>query len=572
MESSIKFNMPRERSSIIKVIGVGGGGGNAVNYMFSQGIKGVDFIICNTDLQVLEASPIANKIQLGANLTNGLGAGANPEVGKQSAMEAVEDIIETLGVNTKMLFITAGMGGGTGTGAAPIIAKIARDLDILTVGIVTTPFSFEGKKRISFAEEGIEALKKSVDCLLVINNNKIKEMYGNLPMSQAFSQANEILNTAAKGIAEVITYPGEINVDFEDVKTVMKSSGVALMGSATASGQDRAIEAVKAALNSPLLNDNKILGAKNILLNISSAKGAHELLMDEFEAISNYIQEESGNKAEMIIGTSYDENLGESIAITLVATGFESGKYENKLIEIEPVQAVQKPIVMPLINEVDAPVANANSVDEAVIDTPQDISLLAPETIVEEAPVEQINHFLFEAELTEEFNTEASIEFEINPQSTENITNELINESEIDFQDNADLSEIPQEQLVNPVAFSQDDLPLPQAPNAAADKKDFFIQPSLLDFHEDPFFEEAERKIEKQISRIKELKELNLNIHSSQGLRDLEKEPAYKRRQKRLDEIPHSSASQVSRLSLFEDGSGKPELKSNNSFLHDNVD
>jgi cell division protein FtsZ len=574
MESSIKFNMPRERSSIIKVIGVGGGGGNAVNYMFSQGIKGVDFIICNTDLQVLEASPIANKIQLGANLTNGLGAGANPEVGKQSAMEAVEDIIETLGVNTKMLFITAGMGGGTGTGAAPIIAKIARDLDILTVGIVTTPFSFEGKKRISFAEEGIEALKKSVDCLLVINNNKIKEMYGNLPMSQAFSQANEILNTAAKGIAEVITYPGEINVDFEDVKTVMKSSGVALMGSATASGQDRAIEAVKAALNSPLLNDNKILGAKNILLNISSAKGAHELLMDEFEAISNYIQEESGNKAEMIIGTSYDENLGESIAITLVATGFESGKYENKLIEIEPVQAAQKPIVMPLINEVDAPVSIPNSVDEAVIDTPQDqdISMLAPETIVEDAPVEQINHFLFEAELTEEFNAEASIEFEINPQSNENITNELINESEIDFQDNADLSEIPQEQLVNPVAFSQDDLPLPQAPNAAADKKDFFIQPSLLDFHEDPFFEEAERKIEKQISRIKELKELNLNIHSSQGLRDLEKEPAYKRRQKRLDEIPHSSASQVSRLSLFEDGSGKPELKSNNSFLHDNVD
>jgi cell division protein FtsZ len=574
MESSIKFNMPRERSSIIKVIGVGGGGGNAVNYMFSQGIKGVDFIICNTDLQVLEASPIANKIQLGASLTNGLGAGANPEVGKQSAMEAVEDIIETLGVNTKMLFITAGMGGGTGTGAAPIIAKIARDLDILTVGIVTTPFSFEGKKRISFAEEGIEALKKSVDCLLVINNNKIKEMYGNLPMSQAFSQANEILNTAAKGIAEVITYPGEINVDFEDVKTVMKSSGVALMGSATASGQDRAIEAVKAALNSPLLNDNKILGAKNILLNISSAKGAHELLMDEFEAISNYIQEESGNKAEMIIGTSYDENLGESIAITLVATGFESGKYENKLIEIEPVQAAQKPIVMPLINEVDAPVSIPNSVDEAVIDTPQDqdISLLAPETIVEDAPVEQINHFLFEAELTEEFNAEASIEFEINPQSNENITNELINESEIDFQDNADLSEIPQEQLVNPVTFSQDDLPLPQAPNAAADKKDFFIQPSLLDFHEDPFFEEAERKIEKQISRIKELKELNLNIHSSQGLRDLEKEPAYKRRQKRLDEIPHSSASQVSRLSLFEDGSGKPELKSNNSFLHDNVD
>ncbi len=572
MESSIKFNMPRERSSIIKVIGVGGGGGNAVNYMFSQGIKGVDFIICNTDLQVLEASPIANKIQLGASLTNGLGAGANPEVGKQSAMEAVEEIIETLGVNTKMLFITAGMGGGTGTGAAPIIAKIARDLDILTVGIVTTPFSFEGKKRINFAEEGIEALKRSVDCLLVINNNKIKEMYGNLPMSQAFSQANEILNTAAKGIAEVITYPGEINVDFEDVKTVMKSSGVALMGSATAAGQDRAIEAVKAALNSPLLNDNKILGAKNILLNISSAKGAHELLMDEFEAISNYIQEESGNKAEMIIGTSYDENLGDSIAITLVATGFESGKYENKLIEIEPVQAVQKPIVMPLINEVEAPVAIVATSVEPIDETNQFTSEIVPEASIEEVASEQINSVLFEAEQTQEFNVESSVEFEINSQFNEKVASEFKEESTIDFQDNSDFNEIPQESYVNPVEFKQDDFQLPQVPSAAADKKEIFIQPSLLDFHEDPFFEEAERKIELQISRIKELKELNLNINSSQGLRDLEKEPAYKRRQKRLDEIPHSSASQVSRLSLFEDGSGKPELKSNNSFLHDNVD
>jgi cell division protein FtsZ len=572
MESSIKFNMPKERSSIIKVIGVGGGGGNAVNYMFSQGIKGVDFIICNTDLQVLEASLIANKIQLGASLTNGLGAGANPEIGKQSAMEAVEDIIETLGVNTKMLFITAGMGGGTGTGAAPIIAKIARDLDILTVGIVTTPFSFEGKKRISFADEGIEALKKSVDCLLVINNNKIKEMYGNLPMSQAFSQANEILNTAAKGIAEVITYPGEINVDFEDVKTVMKSSGVALMGSAVASGQDRAIEAVKAALNSPLLNDNKILGAKNILLNISSSKGANELLMDEFEAISNYVQEESGNKAEMIIGTSYDENLGEAIAITLVATGFESGIYENRLIQVEPIKQVEKLNVVPLINEVKLPEVKLppvieNSEIERIITS-----------IVEDQPIQEdemvLKHQLFEEEpsLDTDFSVQSNDEIS-------DISQDEIFQQEIEIQSTSiDLTSFINENIEVPTSFTtpvemkNEDSIIPENPKASVEKKEVFFQPSLLDFHDDPFFEEAESKIEKQILRIKELKELNLNINSSQGLRDLEKEPAYKRKQKRLEDVPHSSASQVSRLSLFEDGSGKPELKSNNSFLHDNVD
>jgi cell division protein FtsZ len=573
MESSIKFNMPKERSSIIKVIGVGGGGGNAVNYMYSQGIKGVDFIICNTDLQVLEASPIANKIQLGASLTNGLGAGANPEIGKQSAMEAVEDIIETLGVNTKMLFITAGMGGGTGTGAAPIIAKIARDLDILTVGIVTTPFSFEGKKRISFADEGIESLKKSVDCLLVINNNKIKEMYGNLPMSQAFSQANEILNTAAKGIAEVITYPGEINVDFEDVKTVMKSSGVALMGSAVAAGQDRAIEAVKAALNSPLLNDNKILGAKNILLNISSSKGANELLMDEFESISNYVQEESGNRAEMIIGTSYDENLGDAIAITLVATGFETGIYENKLIQVETIKKVEKAVVTPLITEDKAPetfispVINDSDIDNLLNSNSSDETL-------QESTESILKHQLFEEDLNQDLdtNTSSSEDFDINDkQVTSNIESvEEQNSIDLTFfiSENNEISD----SFSSQIEPNQEENNIPEPPKASLEKKEIFVQPSLLDFHDDPFFEEAESKIEKQIKRIKELKELNLNINSSQGLRDLEKEPAYKRKQKRLDEVPHSSASQVSRLSLFEDGSGKPELKSNNSFLHDNVD
>ncbi|MFY8021948.1 MAG: cell division protein FtsZ [Bacteroidia bacterium] len=524
MESTFKFNLPREKSSIIKVLGVGGGGGNAVNYMFSQGIKGVDFIICNTDLQVLEASPIPNKIQLGASLTNGLGAGANPEVGKQSAMEAIEDIIETLGVNTKMLFITAGMGGGTGTGAAPIIAKTARELDILTVGIVTTPFSFEGKKRREFAAEGIEALKRSVDCLLVISNDKIKEMYGNLPMSQAFSHANEILNTAAKGIAEVITYPGEINVDFEDVKTVMKSSGVALMGSATASGESRAMDAVMSALTSPLLNDNRITGAKNILLNLSSAPGKHELLMSEFEEISNYIQEESGFSAEMIIGTSYDDNLGDAVAVTIIATGFESGPKENKIIigQVEnkvvptPPPAPVAPTVSPVVNQ--------------VVETPK----------AQEEPPKR--HFL---------------ESEPVPVPVENKqTNDIDLSMRIEAEE--ELEEFEME---------------PELSMSAKKEEPITRQsPSLLDFHTNPLFEDPERKIERQIQRIKEMKDLNVTINTSQGLRDLEKEPAYKRKQKRLDEVPHSSATQVSKLSLFDDGNGKPEIKSNNTFLHDNVD
>jgi cell division protein FtsZ len=524
MESTFKFNMPREKSSIIKVLGVGGGG-NAVNYMFSQGIKGVDFIICNTDLQVLEASPIPNKIQLGASLTNGLGAGANPEVGKQSAMEAIEDIIETLGVNTKMLFITAGMGGGTGTGAAPIIAKTARELDILTVGIVTTPFSFEGKRRKEYAAEGIEALKRSVDCLLVISNDKIKEMYGNLPMSQAFSHANEILNTAAKGIAEVITYPGEINVDFEDVKTVMKASGVALMGSSVASGESRAIDAVMSALTSPLLNDSRIFGAKNILLNLSSAPGKHELLMSEFEEISNYIQEESGFSAEMIIGTSYDDNLGDAVAVTIIATGFESGPKENKII----IGQVENKVNMP---------------------PPSAVSPVPPTPIankVVEAPKAQ-----------EEPPTRHFLESDPVPVPVENKPNN----NEIDLSMRIESEEEEVFEMEQDVFLS-----------AKKEEPVSRQNPSLLEFHtNNPLFEDPERKIERQIQRIKELKDLNVTLNSSQGVRDLEKEPAYKRKQKKLDDVPHSSATQVSKLSLFDDGSGRTEIKSNNTFLHDNVD
>ena len=307
MSENMKFNLPKENPSIIKVIGIGGGGSNAVNHMFHQGITGVDFIICNTDQQALENSPIPKKIALGASLTEGRGAGSIPEVGKNAAVENLDDVKDALGENTKMVFITAGMGGGTGTGAAPVIAEAAKELDILTVGICTVPFDFEGKRRKKQAEEGMENLKKHVDSLLIICNEKLREIHRDLKLTQAFAKADDILTIAAKGIAEIITIKGYVNVDFEDVKTVMTNSGVAIMGSAAASGERRAAEAVEMALSSPLLNDNNIKGATNILLYINS--GADEVSMDEIACITDYIQNEAGSTADIIWGNGIDETL-----------------------------------------------------------------------------------------------------------------------------------------------------------------------------------------------------------------------------------------------------------------------
>lgn len=320
-ETSISFDLPKNQSNVIKVIGVGGGGSNAINHMFQQGIKGVDFVICNTDAQALQNSGVPNKIQLGLNLTEGLGAGANPDIGEKSAVESVEDIQNMLDTNTKMVFITAGMGGGTGTGAAPIIAKMAKDLDILTVGIVTMPFQFEGKMRNQQAQIGIEKLRNVVDSLVVINNNKLREVYGNLGFKAGFSKADEVLSTAARGIAEVITHHYTQNIDLRDAKTVLSNSGTAIMGSATSSGQDRAKEAIRKALDSPLLNDNKITGAKNVLLLIVS--GAQEITIDEIGEINDHIQDEAGHGANIIMGVGEDEALEDSIAVTIIATGFD---------------------------------------------------------------------------------------------------------------------------------------------------------------------------------------------------------------------------------------------------------
>ncbi len=316
----IQFDLPKNQSNVIKVIGVGGGGSNAINHMFKQGIKGVDFIVCNTDSQALENSTVPNKIQLGVNLTEGLGAGSNPEVGQQSALESIEDIEKMLDGNTKMVFITAGMGGGTGTGAAPVIAQLSKERDILTVGIVTIPFQFEGKVRIDQAFKGVERLRKQVDSLVVINNNKLREVYGNLGFKAGFSKADEVLSTAARGIAEVITHHYTQNIDLKDAKTVLSDSGTAIMGSATASGENRAKDAIVAALHSPLLNDNKITGAKNVLLLIVS--GTSEITLDEIGEINDHIQTEAGHNANIIMGVGEDESLGEDVAVTIIATGF----------------------------------------------------------------------------------------------------------------------------------------------------------------------------------------------------------------------------------------------------------
>ena len=337
MDTNFSFDLPKNKSNVMKVMGVGGGGSNAVNYMYSQGIKGVDFIVCNTDSQALEESPVPNKIQLGVNLTEGLGAGANPEIGKLAALESYEELKNLLETQTKMLFITAGMGGGTGTGAAPIIAEMAKEFDILTVGIVTIPFNFEGKNRELQAIKGLEKLKRSVDSLIIINNNKLREVYGNLGFKEGFSKADEVLATAAKGVAQVITHHYTQNIDLKDAKTVLSNSGTAIMGSSIASGSNRANEAVIKALDSPLLNDNKIEGSKNVLLLIIS--GSDEITIDEIGEINEHIQNETGNNANIIMGVGEDLDLGNNISVTIIATGFGDEK-QKSLVNTETKKVI----------------------------------------------------------------------------------------------------------------------------------------------------------------------------------------------------------------------------------------
>ncbi len=394
----IHFDLPKEKSSILKVIGIGGGGSNAVNHMYSQNIEGVNFIICNTDAQAIALSPVPNKVQLGPHLTQGLGAGANPEIGRQATEESLEEIKRILEVNTKMAFVTAGMGGGTGTGGAPIISKICKDLGILTVGIVTTPFSYEGKKRQMQAEEGIKNLKQYVDTLLVISNDKLRHQFGNLKMREAFAKADNVLATAAKCITDVINSTGQINVDFADVCTVMKNGGVAILGNAACSGEERAQRAIEEALNSPLLNDNDIRGAKWILININSSEGEHEFTMDEVEIIQTHLLSQAGENTDVILGLGYDNTLGDQLGITLIATGFEHKDPFVKKLAIKPQQPQEEKIVMTLGNEPKKPAPVEQKVDDMLAPTLVDMEeqniidvpmlLLREEREEEQAPIQ----------------------------------------------------------------------------------------------------------------------------------------------------------------------------------------
>jgi cell division protein FtsZ len=541
----MQFEMLKEKSSIIKVIGVGGGGGNAVNHMYRQGITGVDFIICNTDAQALELSPIPNKVQLGASLTEGMGAGSMPEVGKNSAIENIDDIKRMLGSNTKMLFITAGMGGGTGTGASPIIAKAAKEMDILTVGIITTPFSFEGKRRKTQAEEGLEEFKKYVDSYLVISNDRLREIFGNLTLGSAFAQADNILTTAAKGIAEIITIPGYINVDFKDVRTVMKESGVAIMGSYAAEGENRALRAVEGALASPLLKDNEIEGARYILLNISS--GDKEVTMDEVSIITDFIQQEAGLAADLIWGNCTDEGLGEKISVTIIATGFQT--MEEREVEKSQIRKVSllTPELAPMVKpvqansfmdlkkeEINGPVLK--STEKSQVDLFAGYFHSTPKVEEEKSSeAEYVRHTLTDEISVDLAHVEKSVEFEINTEEAFEESEQLV-EGEI-------LAEVHEEETH--MTWNNPD--------------------------EDKTDESIEEQLRKSKERILRLKDLSMKLRTTNGLQELENEPAYKRKQLSLNDVPHSSESQVSRFTLSND-EGITEIRPNNSFLHDNVD
>ena len=519
----MQFDLPQEENSIIKVIGVGGGGSNAVNHMYRLGIKGVEFIVCNTDKQALDKSPVPNKVQLGFESTKGLGAGSIPDVGREAALESINEIKRFLGEGTQMVFITAGLGGGTGTGAAPVIASIARELGILSVGIVTIPFAFEGKKRRSQAEIGLEEMKKYVDTLLVIGNDKLREIYGNLKMSEAFAHADDVLTGAAKSIAEIISLHMHINVDFNDVKTVMKDSGKAIMGSGVASGEKRAIRAVEEALNSPLLNDNDITGARHVLLNIMS--GTDDIDMDEFGEITDFIQEASGGTAELITGYGTDPSLGDNVSVTIIATGFNSKQetgFETPMIKERKIVNLDEKTPEPLNQTI---VINEVNTDEAFVYTKQEI----------DTPVSENMPTQIEEEIVSRFETNInSQEIKNNQQENNNaieFTFNNIDEKKVNF-----LDETKAMNIVNQETISR------------------------------------EEQIKLAQDRIRKLKDITLRMKSPEGLAALEKQTAFERKNIILENKMPSLESNVSRYTLFEDENKKIEIRPNNSFLHDNVD
>ncbi|UKM66231.1 cell division protein FtsZ [Flavobacteriaceae bacterium GSB9] len=656
---SIAFDLPKNQSSVIKVIGVGGGGSNAINHMFQQGIKGVDFYICNTDSQALQNSGVPNKIQLGVNLTEGLGAGANPEIGEKAALESFDDISQMLDTNTKMVFITAGMGGGTGTGAAPIIAKMAKELDILTVGIVTMPFQFEGRMRIEQSQKGIEKLRDVVDSLIVINNNKLREVYGNLGFKAGFSKADEVLSTAARGIAEVITHHYTQNIDLRDAKTVLSNSGTAIMGSALASGQNRAQEAIRKALDSPLLNDNKITGAKNVLLLIVS--GTQEITIDEIGEINDHIQNEAGHGANIIMGVGEDESLEESIGVTIIATGFnieqqdEISNTETKKVvhslgedqELEPKdkepviiapsielekkeeppvvrhtldldseEEEPKPIKQPfpknsnvntsssndfniiptsdIIKNIDVVYeevsANMQEEDDFIIKPVTRMEAEADETKDIEVVSDQNEE---EQQITLTFDLPISGKEEEKKSNQGHIVSHDFNDEvkEIKVNDYTEIITVNETTEEGSIRYALDDYE--EIESSINDKsaksskvKEEIDQEVVFEKKvvKQPIKEEAEEEDvdpmnmpisellkERAAERRRKMKDFNYKFNNAK-IDDIEKVPAYKRQGLDLTDTRHSSENDMSRTSIGTDDNDDVKLRSNNSFLHDNVD
>ncbi|MFH6970585.1 MULTISPECIES: cell division protein FtsZ [Flavobacterium] len=637
---SISFDLPKNQSNVIKVIGVGGGGSNAINHMFKQGIKGVDFIVCNTDSQALQSSSVPNKIQLGVHLTEGLGAGANPDVGQQSAIESISEIEKMLDRNTKMVFITAGMGGGTGTGAAPVIAQLAKERDILTVGIVTLPFLFEGKVRQEQALIGIEKLRKQVDSLIVINNNKLREVYGNLGFKAGFSKADEVLATASRGIAEVITHHYTQNIDLRDAKTVLYNSGTAIMGSSISSGENRAKEAIIAALDSPLLNDNKITGAKNVLLLIVS--GTNEITIDEIGEINDHIQIEAGHNANIIMGVGEDESLGDSIAVTIIATGFDI-EQQNGIVNTEPKKIIHtledeqrsvhnlssKTVAAFDLNTESSPVTNVN--ERIVFDLVEDTAV-APESVITSSTINKeelivMSEFIKNLDVTFEIvspitdidftisspvaevkavqpkaierQEQTTFSFDLPLFKTEPVAQveeskvmyELTNETR-DIKVNEAVQFVPVTELTDNgiIKYSLEEYMEPEPdfmPKPVAKTPEVVVPEELnitmkqvqrtvinpVDFED---IAATEMTIEESLrmradERRKKLKEFNYKFHNNVSkIDEYEKEPAYKRLG--IDISNNQANNTNSRISVGTDSNNDLQLRSNNSYLHDNVD
>ena len=598
--NNLPFDLPKNQSNVIKVIGVGGGGSNAINYMHSKGIKGVDFVVCNTDSQALENSKVENKIQLGISLTEGLGAGANPEIGEKAAVESFDDLKKMLETNTKMVFITAGMGGGTGTGAAPVISKLAKEMDILTVGIVTMPFQFEGKIREQQAKTGIEKLRKEVDALIVINNNNLRDIYGNLGFKEGFAKADEVLATASRGIAEVITHHYTQNIDLKDAKTVLSNSGNAIMGSSTAAGTKRSIEAISSALDSPLLNDNRITGAKNVLLLIVSGK--EEITIDEIGLINDYIQEKAGHGANIIMGVGEDLNLESSISVTVIATGFDPNQ-QDEIIHSDPKKIihnldenseyVHNLSSDTMIDKKDSlqfdfasnsiDFKNTNSEIENTDNTKiiNDIHVNYEEVISDlkinedEIEINDVSLNINEIEVTspEELKPIDQVSFDfdmpLKKQTIESdkIVHELIEDvNEIEVVNPIHIIPVTEINGINANKSGIDDYEInntvePLASEIKADNKEIVLNPLNSSIADGLSKRTEERKIK--------LKQYNYNFTKANNIKSMENEPAFKRAGVSLDSVHQFESS---RSVISEDLNGEINLRTNNSFLHDNVD